>query len=85
MDAAEYKHVVPVSDPFEIHPPYNANYAWIPHFFYRLALTVQTGFVLAKGSLATKTRNEGEIRKAKVETDVINCIVSLPSACQVIS
>ena len=37
------------------------------------------GFVLAKGSLTTKTNNEGEIRKAMVENDLIDCIVNLPT------
>ncbi|MDP2683269.1 MAG: class I SAM-dependent DNA methyltransferase [Deltaproteobacteria bacterium] len=60
-------------------PPNNANYAWIQHFLYHLAPTGQAGFVLAKGSLTTKTNNEGEIRKAMVENDLIDCIVNLPS------
>ena len=60
-------------------PPNNANYAWIQHFLYHLAPTGQAGFVLAKGSLTTKTNNEGEIRKAMVENDLIDCIVNLPT------
>jgi len=34
---------------------------------------------LAKGSLTTKTNNEGEIRKALIENDLIDCIVNLPT------
>lgn len=60
-------------------PPNNANYAWIQHFLYHLSPTGQAGFVLAKGSLTTKTNNEGEIRKAMVENDLIDCIVNLPT------
>lgn len=60
-------------------PPANANYAWIQHFIYHLAPTGRAGFVLAKGSLTTKTNNEGEIRKAMVEKDLIDCIVNLPT------
>lgn len=60
-------------------PPNNANYAWIQHFLYHLAPTGMAGFVLAKGSLTTKTSNEGEIRKAMVENDLIDCIVNLPT------
>ena len=60
-------------------PSANANYAWIQHFIYHLAPSGQAGFVMAKGSLTTKTSNEGEIRKAMVENDLIDCIVSLPS------
>lgn len=60
-------------------PPNNANYAWIQHFLYHLAPAGQAGFVLAKGSLTTKTNNEGEIRKEMVENDLIDCIVNLPT------
>ena len=60
-------------------PPANANYAWIQHFLYHLSPTGQAGFVLAKGSLTTRTNNEGEIRKAMVEKDLIDCIVNLPT------
>ncbi len=60
-------------------PPNNANYAWIQHFLFHLAPTGQAGFVLAKGSLTTKTNNEGEIRKAMIENDLIDCIVNLPT------
>ncbi len=34
---------------------------------------------MAKGSLTTKTSNEGEIRKGLIEADLIDCIVNLPS------
>ena len=55
------------------------NYAWILHFLYHLAPNGRAGFVLAKGSLTTKTNNEGEIRKALIEHDVVECIVNLPT------
>ncbi|MFM7022253.1 MAG: N-6 DNA methylase [Flavobacteriales bacterium] len=60
-------------------PTGNANYAWIQHFLYHLAPTGMAGFVLSKGSLTTKTNNEGEIRKALIEKDLIDCIVNLPT------
>ncbi len=60
-------------------PPANANYAWIMHFLYHLAPSGLAGFVLSKGSLTTKTNNEGEIRKALIENDLIDCIVNLPT------
>ena len=60
-------------------PPANANYAWILHFLYHLAPNGLAGFVLAKGSLTTKTNNEGEIRKALIENDLIDCILNLPT------
>jgi len=60
-------------------PAGNANYAWIQHFLYHLAPNGQAGFVLSKGSLTTNTTGEGEIRKALIENDLIDCIVNLPT------
>jgi type I restriction enzyme M protein len=60
-------------------PPANANYAWIQHFIYHTSPSGKAGFVLAKGSLTTKTNNEGEIRKAMIDNDMIDCIVNLPT------
>lgn len=64
---------------YGIPPVGNANYAWIQHFLYHLAPNGQAGFVLAKGSLTTKTSGEGDIRKAFVENNLIDCIVNLPA------
>ncbi len=60
-------------------PPGNANYAWIMHFLYHLSPTGMAGFVLSKGSLTTNTSGEGEIRKALIEKDLMDCIVNLPA------
>lgn len=61
-------------------PPVNgANYAWIQHFLFHLAPNGLAGFVLAKGSLTSKTNNEGEIRRALIENDLVDCIVNLPT------
>ena len=59
-------------------PTGNANYAWIQHFLYHLAPAGQAGFVLAKGALTSKSGGEGDIRKALIEADLIDCIVNLP-------
>ncbi len=64
---------------YGIPPTGNANYAWIQHFLYHLAPNGQAGFVLAKGSLTSKTSGEGDIRKALVENNLIDCIVNLPA------
>jgi type I restriction enzyme M protein len=37
------------------------------------------GFVLSKGSLTTNTTGEGDIRKALIENDLVDCIVNLPT------
>jgi type I restriction enzyme M protein len=60
-------------------PDGNANYAWIQHFIHHLNPSGQAGFVLAKGSLTTKTSGEGEIRKQLIEARLIDCIVNLPA------
>jgi type I restriction enzyme M protein len=60
-------------------PAGNANYAWIQHFLYHLSPTGKAGFVLSKGSLTTQTNNEGEMRKALIEKDLVDCIVNLPT------
>lgn len=60
-------------------PAGNANYAWIQHFLYHLSPTGTAGFVLAKGALTSKTSGEGDIRKALIEADLVDCIVNLPA------
>ncbi len=64
---------------YGVPPTGNANYAWIQHFLYHLAPSGQAGFVLAKGALTSKTGGEGDIRKALIEADLIDCIVNLPA------
>jgi len=60
-------------------PAGNANYAWIQHFIYHMAPNGQAGFVLSKGALTTNTTGEGDIRKALIENDLVECIVNLPT------
>ncbi|HEX7902635.1 MAG TPA: class I SAM-dependent DNA methyltransferase [Chitinophagaceae bacterium] len=60
-------------------PAGSANYAWIMHFLFHLAPTGKAGFVLSKGSLTTQTNTEGEIRKALIENDLVDCIVNMPT------
>ena len=63
---------------YGVPPKGNANYAWIQHFIYHLAPHGIAGFVLAKGSLTSKTSGEGEIRKNMIEERLVDCIVNLP-------
>ena len=63
---------------YGVPPTGNANYAWIQHFLYHLSPSGQTGFVLAKGALTSKTSGEGNIRKELVEARLVDCIVNLP-------
>ena len=57
----------------------NANYAWIQHFLYHLSPGGIAGFVLAKGSLTSKSSGEGDIRKALIEARLVDCVVNLPA------
>ncbi len=63
---------------YGIPPAGNANYAWVQHFIYHLAPTGTAGFVLANGSMSSNTSGEGEIRKAIIEADLVDCMVALP-------
>ncbi|HEX5397492.1 MAG TPA: class I SAM-dependent DNA methyltransferase [Verrucomicrobiae bacterium] len=63
---------------FGMPPVNNANYAWIQHFIHHLSPVGVAGFVMANGSMSTQTSNEGEIRKALIEADLVDCIVALP-------
>ena len=60
-------------------PAGSANYAWIQHFLYHLKPGGIAGFVLAKGSLTSKSSGEGDIRKALIEARLVDCIVNLPA------
>jgi type I restriction enzyme M protein len=64
---------------YGVPPAGNANYAWIQHFLYHLIPTGIAGFVLAKGSLTSKSSGEGDIRKALIEARLVDCIVNLPA------
>ncbi|MBN2487728.1 MAG: SAM-dependent DNA methyltransferase [Methanosarcinaceae archaeon] len=63
---------------YGVPPEGNANYAWIQHFLYHLNPSGIAGFVLAKGSLTSKSSGEGDIRKELVEARLVDCIVNLP-------
>jgi len=56
----------------------NANYAWIQHMVHHLAPRGAAGFVLANGSMSSNTSGEGEIRKAMLEADLVDCMIALP-------
>lgn len=59
-------------------PEGNANYAWVQHFIHHLSPKGTAGFVLANGSLSTKTSGEGDIRRRIVEANLVDCIVAMP-------
>jgi type I restriction enzyme M protein len=59
-------------------PEGNANFAWVQHFIYHLSPKGTAGFVLANGSLSSKSGGEGAIRRRLVEADLVDCIVAMP-------
>jgi len=63
---------------FGVPPKGNANFAWVQHFIHHLAPQGMAGFVLANGSMSANQSGEGEIRKAIIEGDLVDCMVALP-------
>jgi len=63
---------------YGIPPAGNANFAWMQHMVHHLAPHGSMALLLANGSMSSNTNNEGEIRKALVEADLIECMVALP-------
>lgn len=63
---------------FGVPPVGNANYAWLQHIHHHLAPNGTAGVVLANGSMSSNQSGEGEIRKAMLEADAVDCMVALP-------
>jgi len=63
---------------YGVPPAGNANYAWVQHFIHHISPHGMAGFVLANGSMSSNTSGEGEIRKAIIEADLVDCMVALP-------
>ena len=63
---------------YGIPPAGNANFAWMQHMIHHLAPHGSMALLLANGSMSSNTNNEGEIRKAIIEADLVECMVALP-------
>src|SRR5688572_28229778 len=63
---------------YGVPPVGNANFAWVQHFIHHLAPAGLAGFVLANGSMSSNQSGEGEIRKAIIEADLVDCMIALP-------
>jgi type I restriction enzyme M protein len=63
---------------FGVPPVGNANYAWVQHIIAHMSASGRAGFVLSNGSMSSNTSNEGAIRRAIVEADLVDCMVALP-------
>ncbi|SNS83864.1 type I restriction-modification system subunit M [Antarctobacter heliothermus] len=59
-------------------PAGNANYAWLQHILHHLAPSGTAGVVLANGSMSSTQSGEGEMRKAMIEGEVVDCMIALP-------
>lgn len=59
-------------------PKGNANYAWLQHILHHLAPRGTAGVVLANGSMSSQQSGEGDIRRAMIEADKVDCMVALP-------
>ena len=64
---------------FGVPPKGNANFAWVQHFIHDLAPHGMAGFVLANGSMSSNQSGEGDIRRALIEADLVDCMVALPA------
>ncbi|MEZ0484014.1 class I SAM-dependent DNA methyltransferase [Fibrella aquatica] len=63
---------------YAVPPSANANFAWMQHMLYHLAPTGRMGLLLSNGSMSSNTNTEGDIRRAIVEADQVECMVALP-------
>ena len=63
---------------FGVPPAGNANYAWLQHIHHHLAPNGTAGVVLANGSMSSGQSGEGDIRRAMLEGDVVDCMIALP-------
>ena len=63
---------------FGVPPVGNANYAWLQHIHHHLAPNGTAGVVLANGSMSSAQSGEGDIRRAMIEGDAVDCMISLP-------
>jgi len=63
---------------FGVPPKGNANFGWLQHIIHHLAPRGTAGVVLANGSMSSQQSGEGDIRKAMIEADQVDCMVALP-------
>lgn len=63
---------------FGIPPLGSANFAWIQHIYHHLSPNGFGAVVMANGTMSSNSGGEGEIRKALIEGDAVDCMVSLP-------
>ena len=70
-----------IDDPrwkYGIPPKGNANFACVQHMVSKLSMNGKAAIILANGSLSAGGQEE-EIRKNLIETDLVDCILSMPT------
>ena len=77
-DSDWYRNDEDVRWKYGLPPKGNANFAWVQHFIHHVSPTGFAGFVLANGSMSSNQSGEGDIRKAMVEADLVDCMVAMP-------
>ena len=67
---ARWKYGVP--------PEGNANFGWVQHMIHHLSPNGRAGIVLSNGSMSSSLKEEKEIKKNLIESDLVDCMVALP-------
>lgn len=63
---------------YGVPPAGNANFGWVQHMVHHLSPSGIAGFVLANGSMSSNQSGEGDIRKALIDKDLVDCMIALP-------
>ncbi len=63
---------------YGVPPVGNANFAWVQHIISHLTYQGHAGFVLANGSMSSNQSGEGDMRRAIIEADLVDCMIALP-------
>jgi len=74
--AANDPRLSPFGEPMALSPR-NANSMWMLHFLHHLAPGGTAGFVMATGELSSSEVARLAVRKALVENNVVDCVVTL--------
>jgi len=60
-------------------PKGNANYGWLQHIIHHLNANGKAAILLSNGSLTVNAKEEFNIRKSLVDSNVLDCVISLPT------
>jgi len=56
----------------------NANFAWVQHMLHHLAPNGSMALLIANCSMSSNSSGEGDIHRALIEADLVECMVALP-------